>query len=67
LPAAYAISPERVCSFKFRSLAPTIADGLYKLDYFVKRLVRAIGDKLGGDKLGGDKLGDKLKLKIKQV
>jgi hypothetical protein len=24
---------------------------LYKLDYFVKRLVRAIGDKLGGDKL----------------
>jgi hypothetical protein len=53
LPAAYAISPERVCSFKFRSLAPIIADGLYKLDYFVKRLVRAIGDKLG----------DKLKLK----
>jgi hypothetical protein len=53
LPAAYAISPERVCSFKFRSLAPTIADGLYKLDYFVKRLVRAIGDKLS----------DKLKLK----
>jgi cation transport ATPase len=46
LPAAYAISPEHVCSFKFRSLAPTIADGLYKLDYFVKRLVRAIGDKL---------------------
>ena len=53
LPAAYAISPERVCNFKFRSLAPTIADGLYKLDYFVKRLVRAIGDKLS----------DKLKLK----
>ena len=53
LPVAYAISPERVCSFKFRSLAPTIADGLYKLDYFVKRLVRTIGDKL--------------KLKIKQV
>ena len=57
LPAAYAISPERVCSFKFRSLAPTIADGLYKLDYLLKRLVRAIGDKLGA------KLGDKLKLK----
>jgi hypothetical protein len=46
LPAAYAISPERVCSFKFRSLAPTIADGLYKLDYFVKRLVRTLSDKL---------------------
>jgi len=53
LPAAYAISPERVCSFKFRSLAPTIADGLYKLDYFVKRLVRTLSDKLS----------DKLKLK----
>lgn len=51
VPAAYAISPESVCSFKFRSLAPTIADGLYKLDYFVKRVVRTIGDKLGGDKL----------------
>jgi uncharacterized membrane protein YdbT with pleckstrin-like domain len=46
LPAAYAISPEHVCSFKFRSLAPTIADGLYKLDYLVKRVVRAIDDKL---------------------
>ena len=53
LPAAYAISPERVCNFKFRSLAPTIADGLYKLDYFVNRLVRAIDNKL--------------KLKLKQV
>jgi hypothetical protein len=46
VPAAYAISPESVCSFKFRSLAPTIADGLYKLDYFVKRVVRTIDDKL---------------------
>ena len=46
VPAAYAISPEHVCSFKFRSLAPTIADGLYKLDYFVKRVVRTIDDKL---------------------
>ena len=46
VPAAYAISPESVCSFKFRSLAPTIADGLYKLDYFVKRLVRTVDDKL---------------------
>jgi len=62
LPAAYAIYPESVCSFKFRSLAPTIANGLFKLDYFVKRVARAIGDKLG-DKLIGDKLGDKLKLK----
>jgi hypothetical protein len=35
---------------------------LFKLDYFVKRVARAIGDKLG-DKLIGDKLGDKLKLK----
>ena len=46
LPAAYAISPDRICSFKFRSLAPTIADGLYKLDYFVNRIVRAVSDKL---------------------
>jgi len=53
LPAAYAIFPERVCSFKFRSLAPIIADGLYKLDYFVKRLVRTLSDKIS----------DKLKLK----
>ena len=47
LPAAYAISPECVCNFKFRSLAPTIADGLFKLDYFVKRLVRTLCDKFG--------------------
>ena len=53
LPAAYAIYPERVYSFKFRSLAPTITDGLYKLDYLTKRVVRALGDKLG----------DKLKIK----
>ena len=46
LPAAYAISPKRVCNFKFKSLAPIIADGLYKLDYFVIRLRRMIGDKL---------------------
>ena len=46
LPAAYAISPECICNFKFRSLAPTIADGLYKLDCLVKRVVRAIDDKL---------------------
>lgn len=46
LPAAYAISPERVCSFKFRSLAPTIADGLYKLDYLTKRAIRTVSDKM---------------------
>jgi hypothetical protein len=56
LPAAYAISPERVCNFKFQSLAPTIADGLYKLDCLVKRVMCAVSDRLGDNKL-----------KIKQV
>lgn len=50
VPVTYAISPKCVCGFKFRSLAPIIADGLYKLDYFVNyfvnRVARAIGDKL---------------------
>jgi hypothetical protein len=57
LPAAYAISPERVCNFKFRTLAPTIVDGLYKLDCLVKHVMRAVGDKLS------DKLSDKLRVK----
>lgn len=46
LPAAYAICPENVRNFKFVSLAPVIADGLHKLDYFANRLKRAIGNKL---------------------
>ena len=46
VPAAYAISPKSVCEFKFRSIAPIIADGLYKLDYLVVRVTRVIGNKL---------------------
>ena len=33
-------------TIKFRSIAPIIADGLYKLDYFVICVTRVIGDKL---------------------
>ena len=52
LPAAYAISPERVCNFKFQSLAPSVGDGLYKLDCLVKRvIICALGDRLGDNKL----------------
>lgn len=39
-PIAYAIHPEFVVRFKFGSLAPVFAVGLYKLDYLVNRAVR---------------------------
>ena len=45
LPVAYAISPKCVYKFKFHSLAPFIADGLYKLDYLVNRAVHYIKQK----------------------
>ncbi len=46
VPLAYAICPEIVRNFKFCSLAPVIADGLYKLDYFANRLKRLVCTKL---------------------
>ena len=45
LPVTYAISPKCVYKFKFHSLAPFIADGLYKLDYLVNRAVHYIKQK----------------------
>ena len=50
VPVAYTIHPDTVINFKFASLAPQIADGLHKLDYFVNRFVRASSKKLESGK-----------------
>ena len=50
VPVAYTIHPDTVINFKFASLAPQIADGLRKLDYFVNRFVRASSKKLESGK-----------------
>ena len=50
VPVAYTIHPDTVINFKFASLAPQIADGLRKLDYFVNRFIRASSKKLENGK-----------------
>lgn len=45
IPVVYAIDPETVSRFKFASLAPSIAVGLYGLDYLANRAVHYIKQK----------------------
>ena len=45
IPVVYAIDPETVSRFKFASLAPSLAVGLYGLDYLVNRAVHYIKQK----------------------
>jgi hypothetical protein len=50
VPVAYTLRPDIIINFKFASLAPQIADGLRKLDYFVNRFIRATSKKLESGK-----------------
>ena len=45
IPVVYAIDPETVSRFKFASLAPSLAVGLYGLDYLANRAVHYIKQK----------------------